>query len=661
MFIILIAHIPNNEFASWIPARFGFSDATEIFVFCSGVASAYAFGPAFDRYGWRWGAKRILRRVWEVYRAHVGVFLTIVAALGTIDHWLPSANYLRGELNLGAFLDDPARLMAHFLTLTYVPNFFDILPMYLLILAMVPLVMAVAQVSKPAVAVLCFVLWLGATVHRLDLPAEPWSDRPWFFSPFAWQAVFFTGFSYARGWLPAPPRRRELVIIAVVILLASAPFSCHYGFSCYAGWGWFPSLGDIHEDLSDLIDKPHFGILRYVHFLAVAYLAFVFAGPNGSNLRAAIWRRFADVGQQTLAVFLSGLVIAQLLGVVLDRVSFPGMQLLANLVGCALLYVVARFMSFWKAGPPGGGRGHSVEPAAEPQPGASKLSRVAGVIGAASLTIAGATSLKASEIRRVEVPSPALQRVLPTSFYLPEAKGPLPVLYLLHGTNGNENDWPVMGHVQETVDGLIQSGAIPPVIVAMPNGGNSWYVDNPDASGAGLVGTALTHDLVTYVDREFHAASCRSARAIGGTSMGGYGALLHAMDHPGLYGAAFGLSAAIWRPWPDDAEARAKRPSRMFRGAYGDPLDPDRFNAQNIFPKLAAYAADPNRPMFRLAVGDRDFSNLREANIEIVEKLAKLGVKVPFEIDPGAHEWSLWATQLPKMLEWLAPQWRHGC
>ena len=55
MFIILIAHIPYNAWAGWIPARFGFSDATEIFVFCSGMASAVAFGGAFLRRGWLMG------------------------------------------------------------------------------------------------------------------------------------------------------------------------------------------------------------------------------------------------------------------------------------------------------------------------------------------------------------------------------------------------------------------------------------------------------------------------------------------------------------------------------------------------------------------------------------------------------------------------------
>ena len=67
MFIILIAHIPGNKWNSWIPARFGFSDATEIFVFCSGMASAIAFGACYARQGWLMGSARVIFRVWQDY------------------------------------------------------------------------------------------------------------------------------------------------------------------------------------------------------------------------------------------------------------------------------------------------------------------------------------------------------------------------------------------------------------------------------------------------------------------------------------------------------------------------------------------------------------------------------------------------------------------
>ena len=95
----------------------------------------------------------------------------------------------------------------------------------------------------------------------------------------------------------------------------------------------------------------------------------------------------------------------------------------------------------------------------------------------------------------------------------------------------------------------------------------------------------------------------------------------------------------------------------MFRGAYGEPLDPDRFNAWNVFPRLEAYAKQQGRAGIRLAMGTNDFANLRSNNQELVAALAALGVTVPLAIDEGGHEWSLWARQLPDMLAWIGTRW----
>ncbi len=349
MFIILYAHIPGSEFVNWIPARFGFSDATEIFVCCSGFASSFAFGRTFIKAGWRIGATRILYRVWQVYWAHVGVFIVSVASLAWLDGKL-GTKVVSEELNLEPFLANPGPDLGHFLTLTYVPNFFDILPMYLVILAMVPLMMALAGKSFRAMVAFSLILWLATNFHLTDLPAEPWSDRPWFFNPFGWQLVFFTGFSFGMGWLPAPPRDGRLIALSILILAAAMPFSCHWGFECYALWGASPWSAEIHEALLPaLIDKTHFGVLRYVHFLALAYLAFLLAGEGGRALRGWFVEAMMRVGQKTLAVFLSGLLIAQWLGVVLTVIGHgPLMQIAVNLGGSFALYGVAVTVDYFK-------------------------------------------------------------------------------------------------------------------------------------------------------------------------------------------------------------------------------------------------------------------------------------------------------------------------
>lgn len=118
MFIILIAHIPWNDWTNWIPARFGFSDAADMFVFCSGAASALAFAPLFYTRGWWLGTMRVVYRVWQVYWAYISVFLVTVTFLIGVDHSLGTDHYVRFELNAGSFFDDPE---SHLIALIKMP------------------------------------------------------------------------------------------------------------------------------------------------------------------------------------------------------------------------------------------------------------------------------------------------------------------------------------------------------------------------------------------------------------------------------------------------------------------------------------------------------------------------------------------------------------
>jgi hypothetical protein len=164
--------------------------------------------------------------------------------------------------------------------------------------------------------------------------------------------VFFLGFAFAKGWLPAPPRNRRLVVVALAIVLLAAPFGCGVGFGCYAGFGYAPVLGDVHDALGRLIAKSEQGPLRTIHFLATAYLAYVVAGPRGSHLKGRLVEILRRMGQQTLAVFLTGLVVAQAIGVALDLAGRSvAMAALTNVTGFVVLYAAARIVSRAKSPP----------------------------------------------------------------------------------------------------------------------------------------------------------------------------------------------------------------------------------------------------------------------------------------------------------------------
>jgi hypothetical protein len=354
MFIILIAHITNNPWTLWIPARFGFSDATEMFVFCSGMASALAFGGLFGRAGWMMGTLRIAHRIWQVYWVHLGVFfvtLTLMLALNA------TGIFARDEvsaLNLMHFINSTGPNLIGLMTLTYVPNYFDILPMYIVILALIPVMMGLSKFDPRLAILTSLMLWLAATAG-LNLPAELWFEKPstrqWFFNAFAWQLIFFSGFGLMIGWIPAPPVRRWLIAVAIVVVVLSIPFA------------WYKIIGqsefirEWRRDWAFLISKSNFGILRFVHFLALAYLAWVAAGVKGARLvrggkSGAVIALICRVGQQSLAVFAASMVLARVFGAFLYLAGGGWLAaLVINVLAALSIIAVAKLAAFFKSQP----------------------------------------------------------------------------------------------------------------------------------------------------------------------------------------------------------------------------------------------------------------------------------------------------------------------
>ncbi len=376
MFIILIAHVPGNRWGGWIPARFGFSDATEIFVFCSGMASAIAFGSTFSRQGWGMGTARVAYRCWQVYWAHIGLFFFLAMSMAVLDLTLAGNKSYIGALNLHPFFANTVPQLVGLFTLTYVPNYFDILPMYLVVLALMPVVMALKMglgaAGGWAVAGFSIALWLLANPYLLglgpdglSLPAEPWSEREWFFNPFGWQLLFFTGFAFMSGWLPKPPVHWTLALLAASFLIFSAPFGSWKVFS------WLntaaPDLGatlrPVWSVTGEWREKTDFGLLRYAHFLSLAYLAWIAAGHGGQNLiargqslAARLWAWVltvvTKVGQQSLAIFITSMALARFMGAALDQTERGvAVTALTNLCGFALIIACAYGAAWFKSQP----------------------------------------------------------------------------------------------------------------------------------------------------------------------------------------------------------------------------------------------------------------------------------------------------------------------
>lgn len=170
-----------------------------------------------------------------------------------------------------------------------------------------------------------------------------------------------------RGWIPKPPVNRALIALAVVVVVFNLGFSEIAVRSIRLNWFYVTENGnwiaEAREAMLPLIDKSDFGILRYTHFLALAYLSWVIAGDKGDNLLARgtgvlsrIWSVLLafilKVGQQSLAVFITSMFLAQVLGFVMDRTSRDtGNTLLINLIGATILLAAAYGAGWFKSQP----------------------------------------------------------------------------------------------------------------------------------------------------------------------------------------------------------------------------------------------------------------------------------------------------------------------
>lgn len=341
MFVIFVAHLPDNPWFGFIPARFGFSSAAELFVFCSGLASSYAFGRLFLRQGFGVGLFRVLSRLWQVYWAHIGLAL-VMMALSVLGWKLTGTDY-PARLGLGWFYREPGEGLFALMALTFTPAFLDILPMYLVLLAMLPLVMLLARLSPTLAMGGLVALWLVVQFTGINLPGGQGPGGMWFFNPFAWQLVFFTGFAFGMGWLKVPAfEKGALFWLCVAALIASVPLN-FWAFTQH-----IPVLGATHEWLIGADGKTNLNPLLYLHFLASAYVVLTLLHPHRARL--AEFRPIIAVGQQALATFMASIALAWGLGMVLDVFGRDLLTTsLANLAGFAGLVAVAHLAHRYKA------------------------------------------------------------------------------------------------------------------------------------------------------------------------------------------------------------------------------------------------------------------------------------------------------------------------
>src|SRR5271155_3413869 len=228
LWLIFLDHIPQNV-VNWFTIRnYGFSDATEIFIFISGYTAAFVYGRTMRERGFMLSSARILRRAWQIYVAHIFLFTIFMAEIAYVASTFENPLYAE-EMNILDFLKQPDVTIFQALLLKFKPVNMDVLPLYIMLLLFFPPVLLLL-LWQPALALAGSALvYVLAWNFDWNLPAYP--NGVWFFNPFAWRLLFVFG-----AWCALGGAERLSVILRSRIVLAVAVAYLVFAFAITLTW-----------------------------------------------------------------------------------------------------------------------------------------------------------------------------------------------------------------------------------------------------------------------------------------------------------------------------------------------------------------------------------------------------------------------------------------
>jgi hypothetical protein len=347
LFFIFIDHIPSNVLSYGTLQAIAFSDAAEVFIFISGYTAALVYGQLLVRRGALVATVQIYYRVWQLYVAHIFIFMIYTAEVSYATFTLHTHNYSE-ELRLNNFLQEPDLAIVKVLLLQYQPEFLDILPLYIVLLAVFPLVLLMQRRLPFVPLILSFAIYLLTLYFGWQPKTYPANDG-WFFNPFAWQFLFVVGATAGSAQTaaqsPLPhwpwiPRTAIAVTIAVVVIKVS--------WLAHGVWEGIPALFDDHlEELAS--DKSNLSPVRLVSFFALTLTTVHFMRRDSAILRHRWAKPVIVCGQHSLHVFCLGILLSVLGRFIVSAISNSLLaQVAVNVAGLALMIALAQLMSWYR-------------------------------------------------------------------------------------------------------------------------------------------------------------------------------------------------------------------------------------------------------------------------------------------------------------------------
>ncbi len=235
-----------------------------------------------------------------------------------------------------------------------------------------------------------------------------------------------------------------------------------------------------------------------------------------------------------------------------------------------------------------------------------------------------------------------------------------PVVYLLHGYGDDHTGWLQFGEVNRYADKAIANGTIPPMIIVMPDGGTSFFINA--YKGKLNYEDFFFKEFIPSIEKEYRIKGTKQYRGVAGLSMGGFGTLVYSLKHPDMFSAAAALSAAVRSE--DDFMAI---PDERWKDVYSKVFGPDlkgkeRLNAtwqaNSILGLVQSKTTDDLKNVrYWIDCGDDDA--LSKGNSLLHIALTEKKVPHEFRIRDGAHNWTYWRTGITDALGFIGDSFRQ--
>ena len=340
LWLIFLAHVPGTIFNRITPWNYGFSDPAEVFIFVSGYANAYVYGRVMEQRGFVVGGAQIVRRAFEAYVAQIFLFVILIGEVFWLSH---GSHALDDAVNIRILHERPDESIVALLQLKFMPVNMNVLPLYVVVLAVSPAVLWLLR-KMPALALaLAAIVYAAANLFGLNFPSFP--HGYWYFNPLAWQFLFVLGAWCGLGaadWVWSLVRSRLVLILAAVYAVSV--------FVMFLGWNPLNLAAVIPEWSLYAFGKTNLGVLRLLHFLTLAIVADWLIPRDWPPLSWRVLRPLILCGQHSLEVFCLGVTLAFAGQVAV--VEAPGSTIIRFLVavaGIAVMVAVSALLSWYNS------------------------------------------------------------------------------------------------------------------------------------------------------------------------------------------------------------------------------------------------------------------------------------------------------------------------